>query len=55
MFESTPASRLAVKVYEVGARCAGPNDPATIKKHEDIETSFPSMELFRTQSFAVRV
>jgi hypothetical protein len=28
------------QVYEVGARCAGPNDPATIKKNEDIETEF---------------
>ena len=28
------------QVYEVGARCAGPNDPATIKKKEDIETFF---------------
>jgi Hint module len=28
------------QVYEGGARCAGPNDPATIKKLEDIETQF---------------
>ena len=28
------------QVYEVGTRCAGPNDPATIKKMEDIETNF---------------
>jgi hypothetical protein len=28
------------QVFEVGARCASPNDPATIKKYEDIETHF---------------
>ena len=28
------------QVHEVGARCAGPNDLATIKKYEDIETLF---------------
>ncbi|KAI2506877.1 hypothetical protein MHU86_7562 [Fragilaria crotonensis] len=29
-------------VQEVGARCAGPNDAATIKKNEDISTLFAS-------------
>jgi hypothetical protein len=28
------------QVHEVGARCAGPNDVATITKYEDIETLF---------------
>ena len=40
------------QVHEVGARCAGPNDYASIKKYEDIETIFLQQSCQNLQSQA---